>query len=218
MVTGRIPMTRGERLLAAGAPYAKALPALARTVGYMASMINSEAHYDDSQINSQDVDDTTGRVDVMTLIAVGDTDTTRTGNKILAKDITIRGRFERQSAATWTSAQIRLMLIVDKEYDGATPTVANILQTTGPNSPMNQDYSKRFVVLSTRTYTLYENKPVVEWKMYKKLPFHIDYDGTAATAADCKENQVLLVAISNIGTASNPPEITYYSRFKWYDN
>lgn len=215
MVTGKPPMTRGERLLAAGAPYAKAVPALARTVGMFASMINSEPHFVDQSASNASVN-TTGVLYNLCNVAVGDTDQTRTGNKTLGKDVLIRGTFATNSANTNTSQVIRMILFCDKEFDGVPMTPAQVLDTSSPLSALNQDYSKRFVVMKDYLVTLNPQRPSSIFKLYKKVPFHLFYDGTGATDSDCKENMICLLFISD--QATNVPTVTFTSRFKWYDN
>lgn len=191
----------------------RAIPYLIKTVRMMKGLINSELHYLDT--TETDNVSSSGDISGLTLMATGDTDVTREGNKILAHDVYVRGYAQIHTSAL--QSIVRIILFVDKECDGVAPTVANVLQTTSYLSPLNQNFSKRFVVLHDRSMALNDtgenSKP---FKFYVKVPFHIHYDGTSANITDAKENQIFLLLISNEST--NTPVVNWYARFKWYDN
>lgn len=214
LVNGHVPMTYPERLLREGAPYAKMIPALTKTVGMFAKMINSEVHYHDVTATGTTIDNV-GNVILLSGMAQGDTSITREGSSILAKDLSYRLHLGLHSDAVLN--QIRLIFFVDKQQNGATPLVGEILQTVSYLSPLDLDNGKRFVVLKDQLVTMDSSsrKNMVQ-KGFLKLPFHLKYDGATGGIADMKENAIFLLVLSDAG--SNYPTIDYYTRFKWYDN
>lgn len=215
LVTGKSNLSRAERLLSAGAPYAKAVPAIANTVGRVLSMINTEDKYNDQTQSNQSVPNTGFVSSVLTVMARGTADNERIGNKVLGKDILIRGSVAINSASTVTQ-NVRLMLVCDKEYDGATAALTDVLQSVDPFSPIEEHFTKRFTILRSYNFALSSQRPNVTFKIYSKVPWHVWYDGSGSTSTDGKENQLYLMAVSDLST--NVPVLTYYSRFKFYDN
>ena len=205
-------LTRVEKMVTSGASTAKTVSAIASTIGNIMGMINVEKKFLDTAASGTIPN--TGTIGILSLIAQGNGDSQRNGNQVLFKDITLRLDVSRSTSATFTSA--RVMLICDKEYDGANPAVANVLQTTTPQSPINRDYSKRFVILKTHNMILDSSKESEFMNWHIKLPFHVFYDGANASQADSKENQILLLMIAD--QATNVPSYRYYSRINYVDN
>jgi len=189
LVDGGNLIDRATSLVRSGAPYIKSLSALASEVALLKDMVNVEAKYVDTA--GSGTISTGGVIGILSLIAQGNTDQQRSGNQIKGKSIQIKIDITRNVSAV--SNRVKIMLLCDKEYDGANPTIANVLQTTGnPLSPMNKDYSKRFVILKTKHFAVDAGNPSMSFSWFTKLPFHLFYDGTTAGQADCKENQILI--------------------------
>lgn len=216
LVTGKSSLTRGERMLAAGVPYWQTVPAVIKSIGYLSSMINSEVKQVDVTQTNQSVDNSTGFVSsCLTLMAQGDGDNQRNGNKILAKDLHIKGSLQINAANTG-SQYVRLMLVCDREASGAAPTVSDLLQAISPFASIDEDFSRRWVMLASKIIPLNTQRPSTTFTMFKKLPFHIFYGAGTGAVTDIKENNIFLVALSD--QSANVPTITYYSRFHFYDN
>lgn len=213
LVDGGNLIDRATSLVRSGAPYIKSLGALASEVALLKDMVNVEAKYVDTAGNG--TISTAGVIGILSLIAQGNTDQQRSGNQIKGKSIQIKIDITRNTAAT--SNRVKVMLVCDKEYDGANPTQANLFQVTGnPLSPINKDYSKRFVILKTKHFAVDAGNPSMSFSWFQKLPFHLFYDGTTAAQADCKENQLLIVMVED--QAINVASYAYYSRFNYFDN
>lgn len=190
-----------------------AMPYVLRSIKMMKTMINSEEHYKD--ISNNTTFTSAGDIQFLSGIAQGDTDITRSGNKVLLKDILFRVNINSNSATQNTT--VRMILFVDKECDGANPTVAQLLTSASPLSPLNMDFSKRFVIISDKLMS-FSNTGQQErtFKIYKTLNFHALFDGNLVTVADAKENHIFALFISD--TAANNPGYSYTSRIKFYDN
>ncbi len=181
-------------------------------------LLNVEFFFHDANVAINP--DSSGLISELTLIAQGDTVSTRTGNSLLAKSLMLRGT-DTVSAAALTPTVVRHIIFKDTMNLGVAPTVANVLAATvSVNSNLNiEDFPKRFVPL--RDWTI--NLPVpsdqdesVSWKQYVKLNHHIKYDGAAGTAATQRSGGIYHLTISNQST--NDPAVGANSRFRFIDN
>lgn len=225
LVNGKSPWTKAEQLIKSGASTASTVASLVRNVGTIMSMINTEKKFLDYSIEGATLPSlpTGFRLDPLTLMAMGDDDSQRNGNQVLASDLSLRVRF--RLGATITHPQtIRMILLCDREFDGNMasglyPNYANVTQSTASIlSPINRDFSKRFVILKSAVYNVNPNTPEVEDKIYMKTPWHLFYDGSTGNIVDAKENQIFLLTVTDSLDDTNNPQISFYSRVNYYDN
>lgn len=212
LVDGGNLFDKATALVRSGAPYIKSIGALASEVRLLKDMVNVEQKYIDTSGNG--TISTTGVIGILSLCAQGNTDITRNGNQIKLKDIHIKIDINRNASAAVN--RCLAMLICDKEYDGANPTIANILAASNVLSPLNKDFSKRFVVLKTKHFNIDASEASKSFTWYTKLPFHCFYDGATAAQGDCKENQILLLLLED--QAINVASYAYYARINFFDN
>lgn len=190
---------------------------IARAVRGIRNLVNSEAKFVDA--NATNTPDTTGVVNILTLIAQGTTDTTRIGNSVLSQSLDIKCTFVPSASAT--ASFVRYIVFIDK-YDGAgtAPTLANLLQATvSVQSFMNMDNSDRFVVLRNDVVplTLVGNNRAVYREIHLKLTdLHVKYDGTTAAQASCTNNHIYFALLSN--EAINTPSVSWVTRYRFVDN
>lgn len=214
LVDGHTVKSLPERLIEQGAPIVSTVSAIASTVGRIMSMINVEHKYID--VNAvPSTDFATPAITPLTLCAQGDNDTQRNGNSTLGQDISIRVLSTKNPN---NESRIRVVIFIDKECDGALPTLANLMETTATiNSKFNKDFTKRFVVLKDKFINLTTNNPLQVTKFFVKTPYHVYYDGVSAAIGDAKENQMFILCWSTVGGA-NTPGVDIYSRFNFTDN
>ncbi len=149
----------------------------------------------------------------------GDTNASRNGNQIKLKSLYLQGSMQFNSSATASS--FRILLVQDKQTNGAQYNTTDILQdiTTQDNivSPYNTDGKYRFRVLYDKKFTLSSSgKQIQLFKKYCKLDMHIRYDGNAGTIADLSSNSISMIYYSS--EATNAPLFTYYIRSRFVDN
>jgi len=180
---------------------------IARTVAGIASAINVE----DKLINvtSTATVGSSGSIALLTGLAQGLGDNDRVGNKLLLQSIYFNLIASQNPIATTTF--LRVILFVDKECDGAAPAVADVIgPTPSVVNPINEDLSKRFVILKNKVFNMNLNGTMTgKLKVFQKLPFHTFYDGATSGLSDLKENQLFLLLISD--QATNSPSVSYYS-------
>lgn len=189
---------------------------LATAIAPMIASINTESKYFDT---NQGATPLLGTLQVLPLsnIAQGTTDTTRIGNSILAKNISIKYQITPNYTGLLYNP-IRMLLIVDKMQNGSTPAMADIFETTTTYlSPLNKDYSDRFVVLKDKLIMTNQNgNQAVHGKFFKKLDFHIRYKGISGGVSDQAPNALYLLWW--YAAAINGPTCNIYSRLNFTDN
>lgn len=220
LVDGHGVLSKAERMISTGASTAATVASLARNVGTIMSMINTEVKYNDVTDSGIFFDNTlaTGTVVPLTLTTLGDTDNQRNGSQILGKDLSIKFTLD-WNPDNITPITARVIVFCDKEYDGVVPTGTQLLEAPGNVlSAFNKDNTKRFAILKNATYDLFANTAQVHDKIYLKVPFHIFYDTSEGDVVDGKENQIFIAFMSDVITGGDLPTFSFYSRFNFYDN
>lgn len=209
LVDGK-PISRLEQIARS---YIGPIGTIAKTVAGITQAINTEEKFHDASATT--VIPSTGSISIISVMAQGTGDNERIGTKVIFQNITFNGVLTASNTAT--STFVRLILLVDKEFNQALPAVADVLQAVNVVSPLHEDNTKRFVVLKNKLMNMSNTgQNNAKMKFFIKLPFHGFYDGGGATAADCKENQILLLLVSD--QAVNTPSLHWFSRIKYTDN
>lgn len=157
---------------------------------------------------------TTGQIAQWTNIAQGDSDSTRDGSSIKIASIFARGYVQIHASAT--ASIVRLILVLDKQTNQAIYASTDLLLTDEVTSPLNIDNGRRFKVLWDKVITLSQDKPIVQFKYFKKLPIHIRYDNSAAAITSLTQSSLSLLRLSN--EATNTPTVHIDARLRYVDN
>lgn len=161
-------------------------------------------------------------------VATGTDFTNRIGRKIVMRSILFRSSTFDSGAGATTGERARLLIIYDRQPNGATPVYTDILGTGGAAdalSPMSLNNRDRFVVLRDWLFsTEYANFAAgnittgnsIEYikKCYKKLNLETVFSGTAATIGSIATGAVWMMAI---GTGSNVTSLAYNCRIRFED-
>lgn len=180
------------------------------------SMVNVE--YKLKDVTASTTTSSAGAVVHLSPIAPGTDANERDGISVKATKLFVRGDISMNASAA-TSA-MRIILFIDKQFNGALPTVAQILATASVVSPLNitTTSADRFKILSDKVFTLSNNgtqSRIV--KMYKRLSNHIRFDTSGTSPpTGCLDGQICMLHISN--EATNVPSFVYYSRLRYVDN
>ncbi len=186
---------------------------------YVKGLVNVEFKEINTQRNGASLS-TTISITTPSILAQGDLKTQRGGNKVRFKSIHRKGFFSLHASAT--TSMVRLMIVLDKQCNGAVFSIADLLEdsTVGDSivSPRDVDNMNRFVVLSDKTYKLADGggNQLIQFNIYKRINLPIRYDGTGATVANMTSNALYLVSFSN--EATNTPIITDFCRIRFIDN
>lgn len=204
----RLMRSRGAYIMSSG-QRAAVTPGYTRTAGaYRRSQPQAaEKKYWDVQVTNVG-DMTSGSVlNSLNLIPQGTTDQKRIGNKITIRNINIRGQFslDDQGTGAFTSCIMRVILFVDKQCNGATATVADILTTADINSFRNMDQVERFVILKDKNYTLpvtaanvlHTSDSTRTWNISKKCNYDVHFSSTTGAITEIRSNNVGLLYITS---------------------
>lgn len=145
--------------------------------------------------------------------------TNRIGRKLVMKSCLIRGTFSMAATSTGGSP-IRLVLVYDKQANGAQPATTDVFLADNFSSQNNLNNRDRFVILSD-----FISDPIaaagnysVGFKMYKKLNLETMFNGTnGGTIADITSGSLYLFMCQNgsIGTAA--PSLNIRTRVRFVD-
>ncbi len=174
-----------------------------------------EFKFFNSAINDAVVANTGAVQNQMFTLAQGDTDTTRDGKKVIVTSL--NARFIISLPITDVNAQtadlVRIIIVHDKQANGALPAVLDILFTADIQSFKNLDNTHRFRTLLDKTISIAsmsgayngttskfgENFKAFQW--FRKLNMPIIYNDTAGTIGDIVSNNIVMMYISESGNA-----------------
>lgn len=156
----------------------------------------------------------------------GNTDSTRIGNRITAKSVMLRGtaKMAATAAATDTSQTVRIIVYLDRQANGATAAVGDILASADYRSFNNLDNSDRFRTLAEEVIDMHLSGATPSGAAYTygetsksfflkaKLNLDIKYKGNAGSVADLASNNIGVLVISEtdaIGTVGYIARVRY---------
>lgn len=169
----------------------------------------------------------------LNIIPQGVGESERVGRKVIAKSIMIRGkmRMDADSAAANASNIFRIIMYLDKQANGATATVADILEDIHVQSHYNLENKSRFRILYDKTssirsmsgagnaiaddgITYGENTAVIIFR--KKLNFPIEYSDSLSTGdiSTIRSNNIGMLAIVLAPNPTMQFQFTVRLRFK----
>lgn len=178
------------------------------------SVIKNVAEKKEVDLNYTDSNlDTTGDMWHLTTVAQGDTNNTREGNKIQILSYSMK--YAIALNATATDAVIRMILFTDLRQVGSTsPSITDVLQSSGPSELMNTTNKGRFKVHRDRYFSITATKSLLVGKMYVNFNMmDVRYNNT--TGSSIEKNGLYLMVLSN--EATYPPILQVRSRLRYVD-
>lgn len=162
----------------------------------------------------------------LNLIAQGTTQSQRIGRKCILKSVQCRGQValaaQDDVAVPAGPLKFRIMLIWDKQANGAVPATSQILtDNTNINSFNNLANKGRFVTLYEYTDTLVQQAgsgtgvtgdwagDIKQFQLYKKVNIPIEFDSTAGAITEIRSNNLFWViyrqsaAVDNVTFTAN---------------
>jgi len=155
-------------------------------------------------------------------IAEGVTQINRVGAKILLKSLELELNATLAGGTTTLSgvqsAIMDVLVVWDKQPDGAVPSVGSILVSTSTNLTFgNTNQLDRFVVLRRKTFALSAQNPVEVWRDHVPLALASRFpDATGSPIT----NDIYIVAVSPAAASSATiiaPQLDYVGRIKFQD-
>lgn len=159
----------------------------------------------------------------LNLIATGTSNVHRIGRKILMRSVYLQFSIQRSPFDVEPDTFVRIMIVLDKQTNGAVPTWGNILDLPGSTnntlelqSPNNLNTSKRFVTLWDKRFHLqgtYHTGRI--FKKYISLNHTTQYNGANATIGNISSNSLLFCVTSNKDTLADVPALTGVLRLRF---
>ncbi len=188
-----------------------------------------DVEVDDAIVSATGTIQNAGTINV---IPQGVTEVQRIGRKCTIRSINWRfapDKVEVNNAATPDGSEvIRVILYLDKQCNGATAAVTDILETATHRSFRNLSNSGRFQILMDKTYTMnaltfsYDTagsqgdsaEVIREATFYKKCSIPIEFNSTTGAIAEIRSNNLGVLLISRSGTGGFTSSI----RLRFSDN
>lgn len=162
--------------------------------------------------------DTTGSFNLMNGIAQGNTQSTRVGNTI-----TITGFYARYLWNIGDSVNYcRLILVLDKQPNGATPIISDLINTSLGVSwlaPINWNNRQRFKFLKDEVMSLSIDSGQMNSTFFLKFkkPIRTIYSGTGSTITSISSNAIYAFLVTDSGAPPSPTHQAFY-RLRYTDS
>lgn len=154
--------------------------------------------------------------DSLVKIAQGLTESTRVGRKVTVRKVSVRGSFVLPDTNVQGDAtdKIRYIMYLDKQANGATATVANILNTANVDSFLALENKNRFWVLYDKTEDMAAQagswdgssdrytQQIKHFEFHKKCNIPIEYSSTAGAITEIRSYNLGVLAISERGVTT----------------
>lgn len=184
--------------------------------------------YDTTQ-SAAAIDSTAENMLSINLIPQGVTESTRVGRKCTIRRITCKGYIRwdpaGMGASTYSNAQIRYLLVLDKQANGANPAWTDVYEDTSVNSPRNLANVGRFKVLKDWHFTPAFGAvisgganiaaPMTKFKFNKKVNIPLEFNASTGAITELRSNNLTLMAVSNAGDDTHT--VTSYWRVSYTD-
>jgi len=170
----------------------------------------------------------TGGVMLLNGIARGDDIDERTGRQVLIKSYEVNAILRPADVGTTPlPSVVRMLVVYDKQTNGAAMTPAQLLTLTGsdqaPIGPKNLEYRDRFTILRDLKVALGAansadyNPPSRVVKIYQSIVLPVTFNaGDAGTVADIATGSLYLVCLSD-KTGAPAPSIAFSTRVRYED-
>lgn len=194
----------------------KSIMNLYRKVNQIKSNLNVEYKVHNVQMTAANATNA-GSIVPLCHIDQGDDEGSRDGAQIKITSI-----YATFFAVPNTSEVIRIMLVQDKQVNGAAFTLGDLLHdptaTDNIVSPLQLVNKFRFKILYNQVLAIDTDTSKMYRKYYKRFSkgIKIRYNGTGGGTADITSNGLYLVFLSDVGV--NYPTLTYNVRIRFVDN
>lgn len=198
-----------------------------RTGGYRYN--NIEKKFQDSVFTSSPIN-TTGSVTALFFPTLGSDFTNRIGRKTMIRSIYFRGFVTTQAAINTpgttqaiAAQQLRLIIGLDMQPNGANPAVTDVLVTNFPTSMLNLNNRDRFKILTDKVYQFDPyvavggtptsasfNHTIQKLKWYKRCRIESVFNSTnGGSVADLNSGSIFLLLIGSNASGTNNAGLLY---------
>lgn len=164
------------------------------------------------------------------LIAQGTQENQRIGRKCVVRSINWRGKLQLIANAGSVLASpesVRLMVVLDKQCNGAAPTVTGVLESADHQSFNNLANKSRFRTLSDKTYDMNAIAGAgngtaddtaaydCSFSFFKAVNLPLEFDSTAGAITEIRSNNLFILMIGS--TAFSSVELESKMRLRFSD-
>lgn len=196
-----------------------------------------ELKYKDTGLNTY-VANTTGQFVLLNGIGQGTDADDRVGRKLVIKNIQIRAMIrtegsETMGASSQPASIVQMLLVWDKQPNGAAPLITQLLEHAHPVSPIKMDNRDRFRILARKTWTIgayirsntatqslittAQNQ--THMKCYKKVNLETIYNSvSAADITTITSGALWMIWLGNQGSSLTNPQIPCSARIRYNDS
>lgn len=193
--------------------------AVLRTGGLQLHATNVEKKFVDTATTT-DVT-TTAFIGAMNIMAQGTSASTRIGQRILCKSIELRGIFERENPATTTTEDFRIMVLYDRQANGALPAATDILVTAAPTAFRNMGSTERFYCLLDEHIDISTpegGRATLPYHKFIKINLPTVFNASnAGTIADITSGSLILFYVGNNAAGADDINCLMNMRVRYTD-
>jgi len=171
--------------------------------------------------NGSSVIDSTGALVLLNGLARGDEINERNGREVVMKSVQINFGVQC-TITTGTDQYARVLLVYDRQSNGAAPAITDILVSNNTTAVRNLENRRRFKILMDRRYTLNQASEAgskISDSFYRRLRHPITFNsGDAGTVADITTGSLYLVTMGSNAAGATAGSCLYYSRVRFQDH
>jgi hypothetical protein len=154
----------------------------------------------------------------LNLVGQGDTAQDRNGNSIKILRSHLRLFLNVPSTVT-PAVFVRVLIVRDKQCNGALPSITDILSANLVESFRNVNTEQRFIFLHDETYGLSSLSGSQFFELaIMPQPYHVEFKGTGNLITDISTNSLLAVIVSSSVSTPTSPVVTVSTRTRFLDN
>lgn len=153
---------------------------------------------------------TAGHVFLINKIGLGAQDYQRVGNSCKTLRIGLRGQVmpSTENVAVDVYNQVRMLVLYDRQPNGALPSTLDILTYGDVNSPRNPDFAYRFTTLADKSFQVYNKAGQAyqgrRFRINIKKRLMMQYKGDTNTIADISSGSIFVFWLSDSLVADHP--------------
>ncbi len=160
----------------------------------------------------------------LNIVPQGTIESQRVGRKMVIKKIGIRFLAQFNSGTAESAEVLRIIVVLDRQANGATFAITDVLETASEGSFNNMANKNRFTILMDRYESINKtvdlgtnvNEHTQAWSWFKTCDIPIEYDNSATTGALTTQTSNN-IAVFGITLNSTTISLGYTCRIRYYD-
>lgn len=135
----------------------------------------------------------------------------RVGRRLVLKSLVYRMYASTASEASPTNGPVRVLVVYDRQANGAVPLNTDVLAQADFAGLMNLGYTDRFLIISDQIHQS-ENGPITVGECYKKMSLEQVFIGTGGTITDISTGSIL-VFLAHVGASAAVVNFNFRIRY-----